>query len=385
MIRNTTLKKALKNTVFKVLTAVNSFVPKNDKIVLIYSATMGIRHSLVPIRKYLLDNHYEDKYRIYCGVESMKYAEKIPKVYFVNKWFSILIFFRAAHVFYSVGQIPIKPSKLQSVIHVNHGNADFKTVGLLTNINNGDEFFFTKMVASSEMYVPIIAKEYGCSETNVAVAGDPLTDQLLSYPRKTYNFDNFKQLLVWLPTFRQSDFLGYNDSNMDTLIPLFKEDEYESLNEMLKKHNIRMIVKLHTAQKAPEGMKRHFSHLSVFSHVEFMNSGYDLYTLIAQSDGLVGDYSSVSMQYLLLDRPQAYVIPDIAEYKKTRGFVFDNPEDYMGGHIVKNKEDFEKFLLDFAEGKDSYREKRHWVCNHVYKYKDANSCRRVVALAGMRE
>lgn len=28
-----------------------------------------------------------------------------------------------------------------------------------------------------------------------------------------------------------------------------------------------------------------------------------------------------------------------------RGFVFENPEDYMGGHIIKSKDDFGNFLM----------------------------------------
>ena len=73
---------------------------------------------------------------------------------------------------------------------------------------------------------------------------------------------------------------------------------------------------------------------------------------------MIGDYSGVSLQYLLTDRPQAYVVPDIDDYAKNRGFVFENPEDYMGGHIVKTKDEFVQFIKDFAEGKDIYKEKR---------------------------
>jgi CDP-glycerol glycerophosphotransferase (TagB/SpsB family) len=105
--------------------------------------------------------------------------------------------------------------------------------------------------------------------------------------------------------------------------------------------------------------------------------------LMACSDGLIGDYSSASMQYLLTDHPQAFVVPDIEEYKSTRGFIFDNPEEYMAGHIIKEKNDFFKFIDDFAKGRDIYKEKRHWVCNQIYKYKDANSCKRILELSGM--
>ena len=130
-------------------------------------------------------------------------------------------------------------------------------------------------------------------------------------------------------------------------------------------------------------MQRHFSHLDVYTHDEFVKSGMSLYPMLAQADGLIGDYSSVSLQFMLLDRPEAFVVPDIEEYGKRRGFVFKKPEDYMGGHIIKTKEEFFAFLDDFAQGKDVYREKRHQVCDVVYKYKDAGTRQRAVELSGL--
>lgn len=313
----------------------------------------------------------------------MEYIDDTPHVTFVSGLKAIKIFLTSSFVFYTAGQIPIKPSKKQCVIHMNHGNADFKRMGKSTNISNGDEFFFTYMIVPSELYIKPNIEAYGCKENNIAVAGDPMCDQLLNAPRNSYDFHKYKKMLLWVPTFRQSEDMGYNDSHIETLVPLFGEDDYAEINTILAKHNIRLIVKLHPVQTAPEGMQRHFSHLSIYSHKEFEESEYDMYTLMAQSDGLIGDYSSASMQYLLTDRPMAFVVPDIDDYGKTRGFVFDNPEDYMGGHIIKTKTEFYKFVDDFANDKDVYKEKRHWVCDQIYKYKDANSCKRIVELSGM--
>lgn len=382
MIRNVVLKKIIKNMVFPVITLLNKIVRKDDSIVLLYISNMGIRHSLLPLRQYLLDNHFDKKYKIYCGIEHSKYAEDEPRVTFISGCETIKVFLRAKHVFYTAGQLPVKPASSQIVIHMDHGNANFKTMGALTNINNGDEFYFTYMIAPSEYYIPIMAKEYRCKASNIKVCGDPMTDALLKSNRDTYDFHQYEKMLLWMPTFRQSDYLSYNDSKLDSL-PLFKEFDYSDLNEHLKNHNIKLIVKLHPAQKDFGCNIRHFSHLDIFSHKEFLNTDYELALLTAQSDGLIGDYSSASLQYLLLDRPMAFVVPDIEEYGKMRGFVFANPEDYMGGHIIKTKDDFWQFLDDFATGKDVYKEKRHKIIDVIYKFKDANSCSRIVELSEM--
>jgi CDP-glycerol glycerophosphotransferase (TagB/SpsB family) len=340
-------------------------------------------YSLGPLKQYLLENGYDKKYKISYG--NLAFERNGDGVY-VKRFASvksILNFLVSRHVFYTAGQLPIKPSKKQIVIHLQHGNATFKPLGKLNNIDNGDEFFFTYMAATSDLYVPIRAREYECPESQVKVVGDAMADALLKAPQGVYDFSKYDKILVWAPTFRNSDFMGFKDSNLNTLIPLFDVQDYPALNDLLAKYNISLIVKLHPIQTAPEGTQRHFSHLSIYSNDEFASSGYDWYTLIANSNGLIGDYSTVSMQYLLLDRPEAFVVPDIDDYAGNRGFVFDNPEDYMGGHIIKTKDEFIQFINDFAKGEDKYREKRHWVCDQVFKYKDANCCERVVQLSEM--
>lgn len=383
MIKNVALKKALKNSIFPFISLVNKIIPKNQNLVMLYSANGGINFCNLTLRNYLLSHGYNHKYKIVCGIEKMKYAEDIPDVKFVSGICAIFTFLKASHVFYTAGQLPIKPSKKQCVIHMQHGTADYKRMGKSTGIDNGDEFFFTYMGASSELYIKPYVDAYCCKPENVAIVGDPMCDELLLAPKNTYDFTQYDKMLLWVPTFRQSDDMGYDDSHLDTLVPLFEEDDYLELNQVLCKFNIHLIIKLHPAQTAPEGLQRHFSHLSVYSHKEFCDSKYDIYKLMAQSDGLIGDYSSASMQYLLLNRPMAYVVPDIDDYGRTRGFVFENPEDYMGGNIIKTKQEFYSFLNDFAEGKDVYKNKRNWVCDQIYKYHDAKSCERIVKLSGM--
>ena len=383
MLKSLFINRLLKETVFRLLSVVNRLVPKNDRLVLLYISNLGIRHSLVPIRKYLLDNHFERKYRIICGIESMKYKDNTPGVQFAGKFRSLLFFFRARHVFYTAGQIPIKPSRNQIVIHFSHGSANFKKMGNMTDIGYGEQFYFTYITATSKLYVPIIMEEFRCPERSVKVIGDPQNDQILSFKKGNYDFSQYNKLIVWLPTYRQSDGYGKNDSNLSTLIPLFDDADYIQLNELLVKYNIKLIVKLHISQICKEGMRCHFSHLSIYNHYEFIEEGYEVYHLVADSDALIGDYSSISLQYLLTDRPQGYVVPDLDDYCNNRGLVFDDPEKYMGGHIVKTKEQFYAFIEDLALNRDVYRDKRHWVTNQIFEFKDDNNCARAIELSEM--
>jgi len=382
-MNNQIIKNILKGSIFKFLSWINKLMPKNEKKVLLYIPKKRFVYNLGPLRDYLLENGYDHKYNISCGILDYDKNDDQAWVEYMSFIKSVWTYLNAKYVFYTCGQIPIKPSSRQTVIHLEHGNCAFKTGGRLSNVNFGDQYFFTYLIATSELYIPIMAEEYGCPENCVKVAGEPMADLLLQPPVKEYDFQSYDKVLVWMPTFRNSELMGYNDSNLKTLVPLFEVEEYSILNDLLAKYNIKLIVKLHPIQTVPTGMQRHFSHLSVYSHDEFIQSEYEMYTLLANSDGLIGDYSSVSMQYLFTDKPQAFVVPDLNSYGSNRGFIFKTPEDYMAGHIIKTKEEFVQFIDDFANDRDPYKDKRHWVCNQVFEHKDGKTCERIVKLSGM--
>lgn len=383
MVKNVKLKKMLKNSIFKVGTMVNKYIPKDEKKIMLYSANKGIEFNLKPLLSYMLEHKMHQRYDITCVVEHKRYMDDIEGVRYVTRVKGMLDFLTTKYVFYTTGQIPIKPSQDQKVIHLRHGNVYYKAIGKMSNINNGDELFFTHMVASSPFFVPIMAKEYGCNETQIMIAGEPMLDDICGYLNKGERdtHKNYK-LLVWAPTFRQSDYLGYDDSS-EECVPLFTETEYAELNSYLGTKNIKLIVKLHPSQTVKQTGEAHFSHLDVYTHAEFIENSLNFSQLLRKSDGLIGDYSSVSCQYLLLDKPQAFVIPDIEEYQKKRGFAFENPEAYMPGHIIKSKKEFYQFIDSFSMGQDEYKEERARVRDLFYTYQDNKNCERILKQVGL--
>lgn len=327
----------------------------------------------------LINEGYYKKYKIVCAVEDKRYFENEENVIYVSKFKAITTFLKARHVFYTAGQIPIKPSKNQIVIHMKHGTSDLKAGGALSNIKNGDEFFFTYMLAPSELYVPIFAKEYLCPQKNILVCGEPMTDALYN-KRVKYDLGINNKIALWLPTFRQSEYLNYKDSE-EELLPMFKEKDYEELNSVLSENNITLFVKLHTAQDTYKLTKKKYTNIKIYTNEEFVSKGYDLYELMPQVDALLGDYSSASLQFLLLDKPVAFVVPDIEEYAKTRGFCFENPEMYMPGPIVKEKQELYKFFEDLNNDVDNYIDDRKRVRDAVFKYQDGENAKRVLKLS----
>ena len=129
MIKSTKVKIILKNTIFPFFTIINKLIPKRDDYILLHSPNLGIQFNLIPLRLYLQEHEYYKNNKIICGIENKKYAEDGFDVTYVTYIKSILYFLRSRHVFYTTGVIPIKPSKKQIVIHLDHGTATFKTGG----------------------------------------------------------------------------------------------------------------------------------------------------------------------------------------------------------------------------------------------------------------
>lgn len=380
MLKNVIIKKILKSTVFRVVSIVNKIVPKRSDYILLYSGNKGIEFNLAPLKEYLLNHHLDETNKIFCGIESMEYAEKDQdRITYVTHFKAIFLFLRTKHVFYTAGQIPIKPSRTQKVFHLQHGTT-FKTCGLLTRINNGDEFFFSACMATSEMYKKVYSTAFNCSEDNVWVNSEPVTDIFWGNFQK-YNLGDFKKILLWTPTFRQSDYLGYNDSKEEDLLPLFKESDYDELNKLLKEYGFRLMVKIHPAQDLKKYNRLKYSNLEILSNDDFRKQGYELYNLLPQIDVLIADYSSLFLQFLLLDKPIGFVIPDIEEYSQKRGFAFENPEELMPGYHIRTKDDFYHMLIDLSENKDMYAKARCEVSAKIHRYADGKSCERLILMS----
>lgn len=70
------------------------------------------------------------------------------------------------------------------------------------------------------------------------------------------------------------------------------------------------------------------------------------------TDGLITDYSSVGVDYLLVDRSIAYTMDDDKLYQNGRCFVVETVSDCMYGHQLFEFSDLWAFLNDVFNGED---------------------------------
>lgn len=364
------MKKAILKIFFKPLTLLNKIIKKDENLIFFYS-NLGLRDNVKAFYDYLIERGYNKKYKIAVSVNDyMKYENNAPEnvVFMANKP-GIKTFMKAKYAFYCFGKYPIKPAKSQTVVNLWHGTPLKKIGNLEPALKNIDYNFFTFVVTASEMYRPIMAKIFGCSENNVEVLGNPRNDELFLNDKKTDELIKGKseKVILWLPTYRE-----YND---DFVISILNSSQLNELNEVLAEKDIRLIVKLHPLQSAGEAKR--FSNIEFMSQKDIEEKGFTVYTLLRNADGLITDYSSVYFDYLLLDRPIGFAIDDISTYENKRGFVFENPKEYMPGMEINSLEDIEKFVDDIYNDRDLYKKERAEVNRKVNTYRDGNSAERI--------
>ena len=186
---------------------------------------------------------------------------------------------------------------------------------------------------------------------------------------------------MWAPTLRESRYFNRMDSDIKHpfgISLIYEETQMEQVNDFLKSLDMLLIIKIHPRQKIN------------FDEVEYSNILYidgvkskeiHGYKLLTQMDAMMTDYSSIVFDYMLLDRPIAWVLEDRAHYKIE--YLMDNPDEYMPGEKIFNLEDLYRFLGDVAEGKDIYKEDRNRICdrcNPPFEGKGSEHLREVLGL-----
>lgn len=95
------------------------------------------------------------------------------------------------------------------------------------------------------------------------------------------------------------------------------------------------------------------SNTNTLSNDDFCSAGVQMYEFLSLTDALISDYSSVAIDYLVLNKI-AFALDDYGIYSETRVFVFENPLDYMPGHHLFEMEDLKSFIHCVSMGEDEY-------------------------------
>jgi CDP-glycerol glycerophosphotransferase (TagB/SpsB family) len=165
---------------------------------------------------------------------------------------------------------------------------------------------------------------------------------------------------IYMPTWREAN-------------PRFLEQvglNFKRINSELKRKNELLILKLH-----PYTPKDLIDNLRNNSNIAIAESHEDMYPLLSISSCLITDYSSIYIDYLLLDKPIIFFCFDYEEYiEKSRGFYYSYDEVTPGDKVFSAEE--LEGILCANEIKDEWGEVRGVIRNKFFTYKDGNSAKR---------
>ena len=346
------MNKNLKTLFFKIsdfTSKLNTKIPKKRNRIVIYS-NWGFRDNIRTLYQYLIDNGFQDKYEIICASNNFYHLKKDNRVKFVSIYRGLYYFLTSKYFFYSFGKYPIKPSNNQMVVNLWHGMPLKKIGNLEEGLESVDYNYFTKLVSSSDFFTPIMKAAFNANDEQMLLVGNIRNDELFE-EEKDKN-------IIWMPTYRNSK--NYHDSQ-DALIFLLKESEFCEIDKLLEKYEYHLYIKLHPLEESHFKFKNNYSNIHMLSEETISQHYGTLYKFLGTTSALITDYSSVFLDYYLLNRPVAFTINDYEEYKENRGFVFDDVKSLMAGPTVSNFDDLLEFLNSVMKSEDEFYFERNFT------------------------
>jgi len=291
--------------------------------------------------------------------------------------FHLLFFAKKIQIWHGVGFKRIELMNMDSVLFKNrNGFVKFLIHGF--RIIKGRYPKYEMVVSTSDFYSKnVFSKAFHTKK--VFISGYPRNDIFFSsFDRKwklnrlnsdeacmetVRNHRNIgKKVLVYMPTFRDTGGSIFSSNAWD----------YDAFNTFCRRNNYIMVVKNHP----------HPDHEKVvlnYDNIINFDTECDIYPLLRHSDLLITDYSSVYMDYLLLNKPVIFYPYDMDEYvSKNRDIQFDY-EWITPGPICLSQTEVQHQIHHILTDKcDVHRNKRDEIKTMAFAHHDGQSSKRIL-------
>nr|WP_240922670.1 CDP-glycerol glycerophosphotransferase family protein [Thermococcus sp. 9N3] len=371
--------------IFDFLSLLSSLIPKDPNRVLFLSIP-----DFSDNPRYLyefLKEHYPNLKMIWVAYSDEKVFEThgIPYVKFLSfSYFKEL--FRSKYFVVSHAVPLFKPRNQVGVV-LWHG-LPLKNIGyyfkgesryFLGRMSKNTTFF----IATSPIMRAAFSSAFKIDPKKVKILGQPRCDVLLSlsYNQGRNNIakvlktdvDKFEKIIIYMPTYRD----GRVEVTREIIEQLITNKD---LKRFLEQNHILLVYKPHTFEEK-YFLKKYgqiSDNIKLLLSQNLLEVGLTIYDLLPGTDLLITDYSSVYFDYLLLDRPIVYYVPDIGEYKKTRGFLLEPFEFWAPGEKVKTVEELVNVLHNILiKNEDVCRYERKLIRDLSFVYPDSASSKRI--------
>lgn len=356
---------------------------KNKKKIVLVGGNLGEKYedNAAVFHKYLVNNHPEsvDAYWMYDPKTSYALDGNVQNAVPLGSFRNYLLFFKADYTFHGHSLLyDIAPSvdkflflnRKTIITHVSHGIEGFKKiliqkedVPLLKRTN-----YFN---CASEYEKQLKLTKWGIPERKLIVTGLPRFDRYeLHKPAK--EMKNILMMMTWrewLFDMSEKEFL--ESAYFRNTIGLIG---HPGIRKLIAENGLHMQVALHPFMKKFE---KHFTGLeNSGSGIQFLDAKYHtIEKAIEENDLLLTDITSVSWDFLYLNKPIIFNMFDREEYIAKRGSYLDLVKD-LYGYKADTIEEVYECLKKIVEEKISTNEWHPQAYQYI-DYFDHQNCKRL--------
>ncbi len=250
-----------------------------------------------------------------------------------------------------------------------------------------NEEHYEYMTVTGEEYANTYARIFGLRADQMLVTGYPRTDYIFHPDNEWQSKLNVKQAskyIFWLPTFRNTDKPGLEKHNHtapkgETGLPVVASmKELEKLNALLTDNDAVMIVKLHPMQDRKRICDMaDFANIQLLEKEEMLKNDIQINQILGYADALISDYSSVAVDYLVMNRPIGFTLDDVESYGSERGFFWPDVKPHLPGSQIYDFDEMYEYVKNVLDGSDPGQQKRRELSESMQKYNDDQNSKRV--------
>ena len=286
---------------------------------------------------------------------------------------------RVVFITHANGRGDVRPWPLSSsvklVVNLWHGTS-FKRIG---DLDEGNEFKkaareYSAITVSSAFEKKCYYQAFGPPPSKYWLTGTPRTDILLKQAKSVPD----DKIILYAPTWREEQIQDEEGKKGAKIFPL-KNFNINELVDLLDKHDAKLLFRWHNNDLIDEKSQELYDFTKISDRL--ILAGPDEYPDIQQlmqiSSVLITDYSSLMLDFLLLDRPIIFFPYDYETYIRERGFYYDY-NLFAPGPKIPSHSDFIKTLEKFLLNPQAGSKWRHLVSDIMFPQKDGMSSERIM-------
>ncbi|WP_404975210.1 CDP-glycerol glycerophosphotransferase family protein [Weissella paramesenteroides] len=327
--------------------------------------------------KYMIDNHKDDFETYYIITEHSKDLANLKNymdnVIFFRSVEHINIVWRAnylAHSHSSIYAFPFNSKKMNELrlnmhkVFLQHGIMGVRDLGYLYQ---NDPLFTNQIIVSSNREKRIAEKNLNYTPEQIAITGLSRFDRLMKY-RTSNNSKLVKHKILIMPSWRKGQNQLTDEEFMHTKFYI----EWQALitdpyfGKIIKENNLSVDVYLHHNFQQ-------YQHLFSSSYVNFIDEGIvSVQDLLIGHGLLITDFSSVGLDFSLLDRPILYFnFDDLFDFKELERIHF------LPGEIIEDRSKLIKKIRDYLKFSKLKFKYKLYRKKNIYKFSDQNANSRI--------